>query len=97
MPYIRHMSTATKNDRLELRLTTEQKREIERAAIVSGRSVTEFSVPLLVDQAQEVLRQERELNMSMEAWEEFNAILDEPAKPLAGLAALLTRPSVFVD
>lgn len=91
------MATPIKNDRLELRLTSEQKQEIEQAAAISGRSVTDFSVPLLVEQANEVIRQERELRMSKEAWDAFNTILDAPAKPLSGLAGLLSRPSVFRD
>ena len=97
LPYIDFMATATKNDRIELRLTSEQKQEIEQAAAISGRSVTDFSVPLLVEQANEVIRQERELRMSKDAWDAFNAILDMPAKPLSGLADLLQRPSVFKD
>jgi uncharacterized protein (DUF1778 family) len=91
------MATATKNDRLELRLTSDQKQEIEQAAAISGRSVTDFSVALLIEHANEVIRQERELRMSQPAWEAFNAILDQPAKPLSGLADLLQRPSVFTD
>ncbi|MDR5700208.1 type II toxin-antitoxin system TacA family antitoxin [Agromyces aerolatus] len=91
------MSSATKDDRLELRLTKAQKQEIEQAASISGRSVTEFSVPLLVDQAREVIRHERELRVSKEAWDTFNAVLDRPAQPVKELAELLRRPSVFVD
>ena len=96
-PYNMPMSRPTKSERLELRLTSEQKSEIERAAAISGRSVTDFSVPLLVDEAAEVVRQERELRMSQNAWDAFNKILDEPAKALPGLADLLKRPSVFTD
>jgi uncharacterized protein (DUF1778 family) len=91
------MARATKNERIELRLTSEQKTEIEQAAAITGRSVTEFSVPLLVDEASEVIRQERQLQMSKKAWDAFNRILDEPARPLEGLADLLKRPSVFED
>ena len=91
------MVAATKNDRIELRLTSQQKRDIEQAAAISGRSVTDFSVPLLVEEANEVIRHERELRMSASAWDAFNEILDAPAKPLAGLADLLQRPSVFRD
>ncbi|WP_231919184.1 type II toxin-antitoxin system TacA family antitoxin [Microterricola viridarii] len=91
------MVTVMKSERLELRLTREQKTDIERAAAISGRSVTDFSIPLLVDEATEVIRQERELKMSKSAWDAFNRILDEPAKPLSGLADLLRRPSVFND
>ncbi len=91
------MAAALKNDRIEIRLTTDQKRTIEQAANLSGRSVTDFSVPLLLEEAAEVIRQDRELRMSAEAWETFNEILDRPAKPIAQLADLFRRPTVFTD
>jgi uncharacterized protein (DUF1778 family) len=91
------MSSPTKSERLELRLTSQQKTEIEQAAALSGRSVTDFSVPLLVREAEEVIRVERDLHMSKESWEAFNDILDRPARPVSGLADLLERPSVFTD
>lgn len=87
----------TKSDRLELRLTREQKIEIEQAAALTGRSVTDFSVPLLVKEAGEVIRVERDLRMSKKSWDAFNEILDRPARPVSGLAELLKRPSAFED
>lgn len=87
----------TKSDRIELRLTREQKAEIEQAAAISGRSVTDFSVPLLVKEAEQIIRVERELHMSKKSWGAFNEILDRPAKSVSGLADLLKRPSVFED
>ena len=87
----------TKSDRIELRLTRQQKIEIERAAALSGRSVTDFSVPLLVERAEEVIRVERDLRMSKKSWDAFNAILDRPAQSVSGLADLVRRPSVFED
>ena len=96
-PYTDTMALPLKSDRLELRLTPEQKRTIERAAQLSGRTVTDFSVPVLLDEASEVIRQDAELRMSEQAWDEFAEILDRPAKPIAELAALLRRPSVFTD
>jgi uncharacterized protein (DUF1778 family) len=87
----------TKSDRIELRLTREQKSEIEQAAAISGRSVTDFSVPLLVKEAEQLIRVERDLQMSKRSWDAFNEILDRPAKPVSGLADLLKRPSVFED
>ncbi|MGD8165741.1 DUF1778 domain-containing protein [Herbiconiux sp. P16] len=91
------MSPPTKSERLELRLTSKQKSEIEQAAALSGRSVTDFSVPLLVKEAAEVIRVERDLHMSQESWDAFNEVLDRPARPVSGLADLLRRPSVFSD
>ncbi|MDO7883660.1 DUF1778 domain-containing protein [Antiquaquibacter soli] len=91
------MPNATKSDRLELRLTPDQKSEIEQAAALSGRSVTDFSVTVLVREAEQVIRFERELHLSKKSWDAFNEILDRPAKPVSGLADLLTRPTVFSD
>lgn len=90
------MST-TKTDRLELRLTERQKSEIEHAAAISGRTVTDFSVSVLVREAEDVILRERDLLMSEEAWAAFTEVLDQPAKTLDGLTELLSRPSVFVD
>lgn len=91
------MATAVKNDRLDLRLTHEQKLEIEQAASIAGRSVTDFSVSVLVKEAAEVIQHERDLAMSQQAWEAFNRIVEQPARPLEGFARLLQRPSVFED
>lgn len=91
------MAAATKNDRLDLRLTKQQKDEIERAAAISGRTVTDFSVSVLVREAAEVIRHERDLQMSQEAWEAFNEAVERPAQTVEGLANLLKRVSVFED
>lgn len=96
LPYTGSM-VATKNDRLDLRLTAEQKHEIEQAAALSGRSVTDFSVAVLVREADAVIQQDRELRVSQRGWEAFNESINRPADTVDGLARLLTRPSVFVD
>ncbi|WP_345764890.1 DUF1778 domain-containing protein [Diaminobutyricibacter sp. McL0608] len=51
---------------------------MEQAAALSGRSVTDFSVTVLVREAEEVIRFERELRMSRKWWDAFNEILDRP-------------------
>ena len=97
IPYTTSMPPILKSERLELRLTTSQKKAIEEAASISGRTVTDFSVPVLVEEANEVIREHRDLHMSDEAWAQFNEILDRPAQSLSSLAELLKRPSVFTD
>lgn len=91
------MATAVKNDRLDLRLTHEQKLAIEQAAAISGRSVTDFSVSALTREAAEVIQHERDVVMSRQAWHAFNRIIEQPARPLEGFARLLRRPSVFEE
>lgn len=97
LPYNRPMTEPRKSERLELRLTRDQKVRIEQAAALSGRTVTDFSVSVLAREADEAIRSERELHLSQESWDAFNEILDRPAKPVGGLADLLRRPSVFSD
>ncbi|BDI21665.1 DUF1778 domain-containing protein [Herbiconiux sp. L3-i23] len=91
------MTRPKRSERLELRVTPTQKEEIEQAAAIEGRSVTDFSVSALVREAEEVIRVERELHMTEESWAAFNAILDGPPRSVSGLADLLRRPSAFVD
>jgi len=91
------MSAAIKKERLDVRLTEEQKSTIEQAASLSGQSLTDFTVNRVVEQARQVIKAEKELRMSEAAWDEFSKALDAPARPIAELASLLSRPSVFVD
>lgn len=87
----------SKTERLELRMTDDQKADIERAAAIEGRTVTDFSVSVLTHEAAEVLRRDHELTLSQDAWVEFGKALEKPARSLDGFAELLQRPSVFVD
>jgi uncharacterized protein (DUF1778 family) len=91
------MATTAKTNRIELRVTERQKSEIEHAAALMGRSITDFSVSVLVKEAEDVILRERDLMMSDKAWDAFNKVLDEPAKSLEGLKGLLSRPSVFTQ
>lgn len=89
------MPVNSKSDRLALRLSAAQKRMIERAAEVSGRTLTEFSVQAISDRAAEVLADSRQFELSEEQWNEFNRILDQPAREVPQLTELLRRPSIF--
>lgn len=86
-----------KEDRLAVRLTAAQKRAIERAAEASGRNVTEFSVAVLVERAEELLADRRDFEVDRAGWDAFLAELSEPAKPVRELVDLLRRPSVFEE
>eukprot|EP01031_Cornospumella_fuschlensis_P021777 gene21777-26696_t len=55
------MGNNTKSDRLALRLTKRHKQEIEQAAALCGRSVTDFSVPVLVSEATQIIHRDRAL------------------------------------
>ncbi|TFD70514.1 DUF1778 domain-containing protein [Cryobacterium fucosi] len=88
-------SSAAKTERLAVRMSAREKSTIEHAAAALGRSISEFSVAALTERAEEVLSDRRVYSVSPAAWNEFQARLDAPARPVAELVALLRRPSVF--
>ena|SRR5438477_7843899 len=69
-----------KEQRLEARVTSDQKRLIERAAELRGTSVTEFIVVSAQQAATKTIRDFETLSLRDEAREVFvNAILNPPA------------------
>jgi uncharacterized protein (DUF1778 family) len=99
MPYHDRMSTTAplKNARIEMRVTAEQKKLIERAAALEGRSVTDFTTHLVIEYAEDIVERERIQRMSEEAFDEFVDALDRPRRDIPGLRDLLTRTPEFRD
>ena len=77
------VSTA-KQDRLDLRVSRNHKRLIEKAAGVSGQSVTGFVVSRLVEVARQVLASQHAEALSDSDRDAFLQILDrrQPNRPL---------------
>jgi len=86
-----------KNARVEFRVTSAQKQEIEAAAAIEGRSVTDFSAGILVEYAHEVVQRDRQLRIDASRFDAFAALMDQPARSIDGLRELMSRESVFVD
>lgn len=82
---------------MELRVTADQKRVIEEAAAIEGRTVTDFSATALIERAQDVILRERQLRVDAEQFDAFTALMDQPARTIDGLRDLMTRKTVFVD
>jgi uncharacterized protein (DUF1778 family) len=90
------MAASTKDERIALRVTPQQKETISAAAALLGRSVTDFAVQVAVERADEVLADRRVFHVSDEQWAEFRRLLREPVEPHPGLTDLFSKPSVFV-
>src|SRR6266851_2820098 len=70
----------SKKERLEARLTPEQKKHIERAARIKGTSVSDFVVLSADDAAMRTIREQEVLTLNERARELFaNALLNPPA------------------
>ncbi len=67
--------------RLNFRLKPDIKERIEKAAAVTGKTLTEFAVTALADTAEEVLERYRVTRLSDRDRDIFLAILDRSSEP----------------
>lgn len=79
------------NSRLDFRLNRQVKEVIERAAVVSGQSVSDFAVSALYRTAKEVLEREQTTHLSNRDRDVFLAMLDSDAKPNEALKRATKR------
>jgi uncharacterized protein (DUF1778 family) len=87
------MSTSTmpKHERLEARVTREQKQLIERAAEIEGRSITDFVVASAQSAARQVIRDHEILKLTARDREVFVQALLNPPKPTSKLRQAVRR------
>ena len=87
-------STSQSDARIEFRLSSARKKEIERAALIQNRSLTEFATAILTETARKVLAehsQHEHVQLSDRDRDRFFAMLDAPAHPNAALRAAAKR------
>ena len=71
--------------RLNFRLRPDIKDRIEKAATVSGKSITDFAVATLSETADEILERHTQAQLSNRDRDIFLAMLDRADKPNAAL------------
>lgn len=81
----------TKTDRIEMRLTPEQKELLERAAAISGQAVTGFALSHLLDTARDVIERHQRTTLSLRDGRRFLEILETDAAPAPALVAAARR------
>jgi uncharacterized protein (DUF1778 family) len=89
--------TRTRDRRLEVRTTPEERNLIDRAAEASGTDLTTFVIDHLTDAARQVLADRDQFTLDAEAAAEWERVNRRPAKELAGLKRLMQRPSPFTE
>jgi uncharacterized protein (DUF1778 family) len=78
---MRATRNTAKRDRLEARITPEQKALFQRAADLSGRSLTDFVVASVEAAAEEAIRNHQVMQLSARDTELFLAALENPPPP----------------
>lgn len=90
-------TTRTRDRRLEVRTTSEERELINRAAEASGTDLTSFVIEHLTDAARQVLADRDRFVLDADAAAEWDRINRRPAKELVGLKRLMRRPSPFTE
>jgi uncharacterized protein (DUF1778 family) len=80
---------AEKMDRIDLRVTREQKRTLARAAALSGASISSFLLRRAMDEAKEVVSRSESLLLSDRDRDRFFALLENPPRPNRNLVKLM--------
>jgi uncharacterized protein (DUF1778 family) len=76
-------ATVTKTERLEARITPEQKNLLQKAASLTGRSVTDFVIASAQENATRTVREHETMTLSARDREVFiNTLLNPPAPGL---------------
>jgi len=91
MPHQGLVEKESKKERLEARLTPEQKKHIERAARIKGTSVSDFVVLSADDAAVRTIREQETLTLNDRSREVFANTLLKPPSPGKRLVAAAKR------
>lgn len=83
--------TLPKDERLEVRVTSEQKRMIERAAEIRGTSMTDLIVATVLDTAAQAIKEHEILVLNDRASSAFARALLKPPAPRAKAKAAWRR------
>ena len=72
------MATAVKDSRFDVRMTAAQRREIEQAASIQGKSLTQWALDHLLAAARYEIEQENVTRLSRRSFSRFVSALESP-------------------
>ncbi|MCE7901320.1 MAG: DUF1778 domain-containing protein [Gammaproteobacteria bacterium PRO9] len=87
--------TASRTEKLDLRLTAAAKRALQMAAAAERRSVSEFVLDSALSRAEEMLVNRRRFSLNAKQWQAFQAALDADPRDLPRIKKLFAKASVF--
>ena len=86
------LTSSTRDARLDLRMTADNRALISEAAQLNGTSLSDYVMSVVVRAARRDVLQARVLRLDPEAWEDFVAALDDPdTEAMASLRSRATR------
>jgi len=85
----------SKDRRLNIRASEAEKTVLAQAAAASHMGVSQFMLQAALRSAEEVLADQTRFVVPPEAWAEFSALLDRPARVIPALREAAAEPSPF--
>lgn len=83
--------TSQRDERIDLRVSTDLKTLLTRAASYSGMSLSSFLVSSAADRAKEIVAEHEAVTLTTRDWEAFLAALDNADRTRPRLAAAARR------
>jgi len=80
-----------KSERLEARLSPEQKALFQHAASLEGRSLTDFAISALLHAARKIIKEHAVIHLSLHDQQAFVQAITEPSKPNSRLIKAAKR------
>ena len=91
------MASKARDSRLELRLASDEKAIIERAAALSGSNTTDFVRSTMLTAAKEAIRMHEVIELTAEGSRVFVEALIDPPEPNEHLRALARESGVSLE
>ena len=91
------MASTARDSRLELRLASDEKAIIERAAALSGSNTTDFVRSTMLAAAKEAVRTHEVIELTAEGSRVFVEALIDPPEPNEHLRALARESGVVLE
>jgi uncharacterized protein (DUF1778 family) len=73
--------TARRPDRINLRLSPDAKRKLERAAAYSEKTLTDFVIDVALQKADAIVRKNEVITLTPSEWNRFQDMLLNPSRP----------------
>lgn len=82
--------TASKAERMDMRLSSQQKRLIEQGAALKGLSTSDFVIQSAAQAAEQIIHDQQIITLSLEGQRAFLAALESPPEPNESLKEALS-------
>ena len=84
-------TTTQRQARIEIRIDPSSKELVEKAASILGQSLSSFIVSRMVADAQQVIDAHSRTMLSLQDWQRFHAVLNNPPTPNTTLKKVARR------